>query len=150
MSELVCPKCQSPMRSYERSGITVDQCSGCRGVFLDRGELERLVDAEGAYYEGRAAGAPEPPASAVPPASAEPPRERPRDYGDRERRDYDDRDRDRDYDDRRPRRDDYDDRRRDDDNPLSALGGLGGFGGGGHRGHGKRKKRESFLSELFD
>ena len=41
------------MRSYERSGLTVDQCTGCRGVFLDRGELERLVDAEGAYYERR-------------------------------------------------------------------------------------------------
>jgi len=39
------------MRSYERSGLTVDQCTGCRGIFLDRGELERLVDAESAYYE---------------------------------------------------------------------------------------------------
>ena len=48
---LICPKCQNPMRSYERSGIVVDQCTGCRGVFLDRGELERLVDAEGDYYE---------------------------------------------------------------------------------------------------
>jgi Zn-finger nucleic acid-binding protein len=53
MSELVCPKCQSPMRSYERSGVTIDQCTGCRGVFLDRGELERLVDAEGSFYEER-------------------------------------------------------------------------------------------------
>jgi Zn-finger nucleic acid-binding protein len=34
------------MRTYERSGVTVDQCSDCRGIFLDRGELERLVDAE--------------------------------------------------------------------------------------------------------
>jgi hypothetical protein len=51
MAELECPKCHSPMRSYERSGLTVDQCTGCRGVFLDRGELERLVDAEGAYYD---------------------------------------------------------------------------------------------------
>ena len=39
------------MRSFERSGLQVDQCTGCRGVFLDRGELERLIDAEGAYYE---------------------------------------------------------------------------------------------------
>jgi Zn-finger nucleic acid-binding protein len=46
-----CPKCESEMRSYERNGVTVDQCSGCRGIFLDRGELERLVDAEGAHYE---------------------------------------------------------------------------------------------------
>ena len=34
------------MRTYERSGVTVDQCGDCRGIFLDRGELERLVDAE--------------------------------------------------------------------------------------------------------
>jgi uncharacterized protein len=53
MSELICPKCESPMRSYERSGVTIDQCTGCRGVFLDRGELERLVDAEGSFYEER-------------------------------------------------------------------------------------------------
>jgi len=51
MADLICPKCQAPMRSYERNAVTVDQCTGCRGVFLDRGELERLVDAEGAYYE---------------------------------------------------------------------------------------------------
>ena len=45
-TDLVCPKCQGLMRTYERSGVTVDQCSDCRGIFLDRGELERLVDAE--------------------------------------------------------------------------------------------------------
>jgi Zn-finger nucleic acid-binding protein len=38
------------MRSYERNGVTVDQCSDCRGLFLDRGELERLVEAEGSFY----------------------------------------------------------------------------------------------------
>lgn len=47
---LTCPKCGGAMRTYERSGITVDQCSECRGIFLDRGELERLIDAEGSYY----------------------------------------------------------------------------------------------------
>ena len=56
---LICPKCQSPMRNYERSGIVVDQCTGCRGVFLDRGELERLVDAEGDYYERESRGEPD-------------------------------------------------------------------------------------------
>jgi len=45
-TDLICPKCQGAMRSYERSGITVDQCADCRGIFLDRGELEHLVDAE--------------------------------------------------------------------------------------------------------
>ena len=48
---LICPKCGSEMRSYERNGVLVDQCTGCKGLFLDRGELERLVDAENAHYE---------------------------------------------------------------------------------------------------
>jgi uncharacterized protein len=39
------------MRSYERNGVTVDQCGDCRGLFLDRGELERLIDAENSHYE---------------------------------------------------------------------------------------------------
>jgi uncharacterized protein len=46
-----CPKCENEMRSYERNGVTVDQCTGCRGIFLDRGELERLIDAESSFYE---------------------------------------------------------------------------------------------------
>ena len=50
---LTCPKFESPMRSYERSGIVVDQCTGCRGLFLDRGELERLIDAEGTQEQAR-------------------------------------------------------------------------------------------------
>ena len=37
------------MRQYERSGVHVDQCSECRGIFLDRGELERLIDAEASW-----------------------------------------------------------------------------------------------------
>jgi Zn-finger nucleic acid-binding protein len=50
--DLTCPKCQAPMRSYERSGVTVDQCTECRGIFLDRGELERLVDADTRFQTG--------------------------------------------------------------------------------------------------
>jgi Zn-finger nucleic acid-binding protein len=51
-TDLICPKCQGPMRGYERSGVTVDQCADCRGIFLDRGELERLVDAEQSWQRG--------------------------------------------------------------------------------------------------
>ena len=47
---MTCPKCQGEMRTYERNGVHVDQCSDCRGLFLDRGELERLAEAEGSYY----------------------------------------------------------------------------------------------------
>ena len=53
---LTCPKCGGEMRSYERNGVTVDQCGECRGIFLDRGELERLVDAESSHYEREYAG----------------------------------------------------------------------------------------------
>jgi len=50
-TQLTCPKCAGQMRSYERNGVTLDQCTECRGVFLDRGELEHLIDAESAHYE---------------------------------------------------------------------------------------------------
>ena len=43
---LICPKCRGEMRTYERNGILIDQCAECRGIFLDRGELEQLLDAE--------------------------------------------------------------------------------------------------------
>ena len=38
------------MRSYERNQVHVDQCTGCGGLFLDRGELEALVAAENAWH----------------------------------------------------------------------------------------------------
>lgn len=44
--QLTCPKCAALMRQYERNGIVVDQCSACRAVLLDRGELEHLIDTE--------------------------------------------------------------------------------------------------------
>jgi uncharacterized protein len=40
------------MRTYERNGVHVDQCSDCRGIFLDRGELDRLLDAEKSVQSG--------------------------------------------------------------------------------------------------
>jgi Zn-finger nucleic acid-binding protein len=65
MSHLVCPKCHGTMRQYERAGITIDQCAECRGIFLDRGEMERLVDAETSWHgttgPGRAAPPPQAP-----------------------------------------------------------------------------------------
>ena len=49
---MTCPKCHGEMRAYERNGINVDQCTECRGLFLDRGELEHLVQAESSFYGG--------------------------------------------------------------------------------------------------
>jgi Zn-finger nucleic acid-binding protein len=59
--ELTCPKCAASMRAYERNGITVDQCTGCRGIFLDRGELEHLMDGEDDYYQAPQQGRAQPP-----------------------------------------------------------------------------------------
>ena len=53
--ELVCPKCGGRMRTYERNEIVVEQCEECRGIFLDLGELERLIEAEGGGWSGRIA-----------------------------------------------------------------------------------------------
>ena len=50
--ELTCPKCHGVMRTYERNGVHVDQCADCRGIFLDRGELDRLIDAESDWHGG--------------------------------------------------------------------------------------------------
>ncbi len=50
--DLTCPKCQGTMRHYERNSVVVDQCGECRGIFLDRGELERLVEAESRWNAG--------------------------------------------------------------------------------------------------
>jgi Zn-finger nucleic acid-binding protein len=49
--DLTCPKCHGTMRQYERNNVTVDQCAECRGVFLDRGELEKLIDAEARWAD---------------------------------------------------------------------------------------------------
>jgi Zn-finger nucleic acid-binding protein len=37
------------MRVMERNGVTLERCTECGGIFLDRGELERLMRAEGEF-----------------------------------------------------------------------------------------------------
>jgi Zn-finger nucleic acid-binding protein len=48
------------MRQYERGGVVVDQCGECRGIFLDRGELDHLINAE-TQWSGAAAAPSGPP-----------------------------------------------------------------------------------------
>lgn len=43
--ELRCPSCDGPMSPVERRGVVIDLCRDCKGVFLDRGELDNLLDA---------------------------------------------------------------------------------------------------------
>jgi Zn-finger nucleic acid-binding protein len=40
---LQCPKCGAGMVSFQRGGVALRECAACRGVFLGRGELDRLL-----------------------------------------------------------------------------------------------------------
>jgi len=42
---MLCPTCTSErLVMSERSGIEIDYCPNCRGVWLDRGELDKLIE----------------------------------------------------------------------------------------------------------
>lgn len=41
-----CPKCGVEMRPKTYKGIEIDRCPQCRGIYLDKGELERVEDAQ--------------------------------------------------------------------------------------------------------
>ncbi|MGA0544135.1 zf-TFIIB domain-containing protein [Brevundimonas sp. VNH65] len=61
MPLLMCPNDNAAMQTLERGGVQFDMCPTCRGVWLDRGELEKLMEA--ATADGAAAVAPPPQAS---------------------------------------------------------------------------------------
>ncbi|MFD0807271.1 zf-TFIIB domain-containing protein [Nocardioides caeni] len=88
-----CPVDEATLVMSERNGIEIDYCPQCRGVWLDRGELDKIID--------RSVGQPQPAPQQAPP--------------------------------RQQQYDRYDDRR-----------------GGYDQGHYKKRKKESWLSELFD
>ncbi|MGH3881596.1 MAG: zf-TFIIB domain-containing protein [Actinophytocola sp.] len=127
VARVICPKCQNTMRTVDRQGIHIDQCDSCRGIFLDRGELESILNAE-QQYMGAAA---PPPYQGGPAPAGPPPRaggyypDSPKGYG---RGGYPD----------SPKgygRGGY---------PDSPRGYHGGHGGHGHR------RRKSFMEQLFD
>jgi len=41
---LVCPSCRVPLVMSERQGVEIDYCPQCRGVWLDRGELDKIIE----------------------------------------------------------------------------------------------------------
>ncbi|WP_258905166.1 MULTISPECIES: TFIIB-type zinc ribbon-containing protein [Actinokineospora] len=121
---MICPKCQSAMRTVDRQGIHIDQCDSCKGIFLDRGELEQILTAEQRYnaappppYQPAPGGYPAQPAAAPAPY---PPAPQPG-YGQPVYR----------------------------DSPPGYRDSPPGYGHYGHGGHYK-KRRKSFLEELFD
>lgn len=48
-----CPVCSNELRPVDRGGIEIDVCPQCRGVWLDRGELDKLIAAASTHYAGR-------------------------------------------------------------------------------------------------
>ncbi|MGV3724736.1 MAG: zf-TFIIB domain-containing protein [Actinomycetota bacterium] len=71
-----CPVCSVPLQMTERQGVEIDYCSKCRGVWLDRGELDKILERS----RGGLAG-----------PEAAPPRDRLPGYAEpHRRRDYDD------------------------------------------------------------
>jgi Zn-finger nucleic acid-binding protein len=129
---VICPKCQNVMKTVDKNGIHIEQCEGCRGIFLDRGELEQIASAESAYYSQAAPPPYRPDVPPVYPAAGPAPT---RHHGH--------------PDSPRPYRGGY------GDSPRGYRGGgyndsprpYGGHGyGHGHKGH----RRRGFLENLFD
>ena len=63
MPLLMCPNDNAAMQTLERGGVQFDMCPSCRGVWLDRGELEKLMESaaqDGRASAPRAAPAPQP------------------------------------------------------------------------------------------
>ena len=46
-----CPLDGSELRMADRSGIEIDYCPKCRGVWLDRGELDKIIERAGDFDE---------------------------------------------------------------------------------------------------
>ncbi|KAM9861909.1 zf-TFIIB domain-containing protein [Leucobacter sp. BZR 635] len=144
-----CPSDGTTLLMSERQGIEIDYCPQCRGIWLDRGELDKILERAQAESEAfvaqqapQAPQAPQPPM--VPPAApplpdhyGQPVPPQPYGYGERgyDDRGYDDRGHDgRGHDDRgkKPR---YDDR------------GRSGYGDPRYR---KKKSPFEFLGDIFD
>ena len=39
-----CPSCKIPLVMSDRQGIEIDYCPECRGIWLDRGELDKIIE----------------------------------------------------------------------------------------------------------
>jgi uncharacterized protein len=92
------PDCGTDLVMADRSGIEIDYCPQCRGVWLDRGELDKIIERSAAYETQMRPAPPDMGQMASqqrPPAQPAPPRYRDEDDDDYRRRtgygyDYDD------------------------------------------------------------
>ncbi len=87
-----CPVDNETLVMADRGGVEIDYCPKCRGVWLDRGELDKIIERSlGAAPAAQPAAQPAPPPrGAAPLYQAEPPRHAPQGYAEPRRRDDDD------------------------------------------------------------
>lgn len=60
---MACPVCNVALVMSDRQGVEIDYCPQCRGVWLDRGELDKIIERSAQH------------AAAPAPAAAPPPRD---------------------------------------------------------------------------
>jgi Zn-finger nucleic acid-binding protein len=137
-----CPNDGAVLVMSERSGIEIDYCPTCRGVWLDRGELDKIIERAGHEFAPQQPAAPQQVApqqvapQAAPAPSVQPPyppqAQPPQGYPQQQSQ-----------------------------NPLDLLRQMGGGDrdrdqrgydqrGYDQRGYGRKKKKDNWLSELFD
>lgn len=46
---MICPRCNTNLQISNTHGIEIDYCPNCRGVWLDRGELEKIIERSTQY-----------------------------------------------------------------------------------------------------
>ena len=44
-----CPNCNVNLVMSERNGVEIDYCPDCRGLWLDRGELDKIIERSADY-----------------------------------------------------------------------------------------------------
>lgn len=46
---MICPRCNTNLAISNTQGIEIDYCPNCKGVWLDRGELEKIIERSNSF-----------------------------------------------------------------------------------------------------
>ena len=72
---MLCPNDNETLVMADRNGVEIDYCPKCRGVWLDRGELDKVIERAAAAAPAVAMAQPDRPRAAAPREMAQPSRE---------------------------------------------------------------------------
>lgn len=48
-----CPTCNETLLLSDKNGIEIDYCPSCRGIWLDRGELDKIIERSADHYSNK-------------------------------------------------------------------------------------------------